>query len=105
ARVAFTQTELELRVQPGWQLQRGGFSLFFGPELGAILVMQGDLPDGRGRVGLEGYAGGGVEARFALFGPVSLYAAPSAGVLLVSRASGLAPAFRAMGSVGVAFEL
>lgn len=101
----FSQVEVEGRI--GWQARWRPWrlSLAVGPEVGAVLVLQRNLPDGSSRTGLEPYFGGALSARLKLFGPLWLELGGGAGALVVKKEAGVSAAFRGQGFAGFAFDL
>jgi hypothetical protein len=103
--VRFTQRELELRAGLGHTVDWGRLSVGAGPEVGAILVRQGNLPDGSSRVGLEPSLGLSVDGRLRLRRGLGLFLSFGGSAVLVRKDSGVRPEPRATTVAGVSVEL
>ncbi|MBI3181349.1 MAG: caspase family protein [Myxococcales bacterium] len=103
--VRFGQDELEVRLGSERSFGAGRMSFALGPEVGALLVLQSNLPDGSGRTGLEGYAGLTAQARLRLSRRLGIFLSASGGAAAVKRDSGVSATWRALGAMGVAADL
>lgn len=100
---SFHQLELELRLGTGHRFSWREVSLLTGVELGPVLVLQSQLPDGSGRTGLGLTLAAVLEARLRLGGPVEAYLLGTGGGSLIRTIiSGVTLSPRLAGSLGVA---
>lgn len=98
----FRQSELELRVGAGHRFFVSRLSLSLGLEVGALLVLQNDLPDHKPRAGMGPSAQLVFEARLPIIRPVELYLLGTGGGAVLRKVSGVFLAPRVAASAGVA---
>lgn len=96
----FAQSEIELRISWQFRWSLGRFSVAVGPMVGAVCVVQARLPDGSSRVGLEPVAGGELDLRLRVLGPLSVGVGGSVAAMAVKKDAGVVGAFRGQGFVG-----
>lgn len=99
---AFRQTELELKVGTGYRLLLGRFSVSLLGELGPLLILQTQLPDGSGRTSLGLAFEALLELRLRLVGPLELFANGLLGGAVVKRVRGVGVVPRGAGTLGLA---
>lgn len=104
-KVAFDQQEIELRAGVLKRVALGSTNLTFGPEAGALLALQDNLPGGDHRTGLGATLGATAGVSIPLRGPISAFVGASGGVVLIRKDSGLGPTLRGGGSAGISFDL
>lgn len=103
--VPFQQTEVEPRLGAGHLFVSDRWRLSLALELGAVLVLQSDLPDSSHRFGAEPTALLAAEGSVKLLGPFGLFLNLAGGGALVRREVGITAVPRGLGSLGVRVDL
>lgn len=103
--VNFQQTEVEPRLGAGHVFVDGRWRLSIALELGAVLVLQSDLPDASHRFGAEPTAVLALEGSLKLVGPLGLFLDGGFGGALVKRDAGLTAVPRGLAALGLRLDL
>ncbi len=100
-----SQTELELRAGAAHRFERDRLGVALGVQLGAVLVLQSNLPYGPDRTGLEPTALAEAELRYRIAGPFEAFLQASVGAAAVKKLAGTTVVPRGSGSLGIAWSL
>jgi Caspase domain len=103
--VPFQQTEIEPRLGAGHVFSDGRWRLSLALELGAVLVLQSDLPDSSHRFGAEPTAVIAAEGSVKLVGPVGLFVDLGFGGALLKKDAGVTAVPRGLGALGLRVDL
>ena len=103
--VPFEQTEIEPRLGAGHLFSDGRWRLSLALELGAVLVLQSDLPDSSHRFGVEPTAVISAEGSVKLAGPVGLFLDLGFGGAIVKKDAGVTVVPRGLGALGLRIDL
>lgn len=104
ATFGFRHSEVEARAGTGHRWDWARVTVAVGVETGALMVLQGALPDGGSRTSVGPLITALSEVRFHLLGPVDVFAGGNAGAVLLKKSAGISPVLRASGAAGVAIQ-
>lgn len=103
--VPFEQTEVEPRVGAGHVFSDGRWRLSLALELGAVLVLQSELPDSSHRFGAEPTLVLAAEGSVKLFGPVGAFLDLGFGGAVLKKDAGITAVPRGLGALGLRVDL
>jgi len=103
--VAYRERTLDVRGGPGWVSVLGPARLRLAPELGAVWVLQDQLPGNQSRNALAAELGGSAALEVGIAGPLAVFADAFGGGALLSTIVGTEVRPRVDGVLGLALRI